>query len=237
MESWTKFNKSHQKEVLIGVSSVVVLGAGFLLYYYFSKSKKLTDLTTTTTMTTSTTSSTMQQPSNVITPPEEPKPDEETSIQAKNIADVAAVKYKEKKFEDAIKGFTEALDLDKENFRFYTNRAMAYLQLKNYEMVYQDAAQSVKIHPTAKGYYTLGRGAMGLQKYEDAKEQFKKVLEFNDESMSDHAKKSITKCEKMLDPDRRRKKVPKDSSTKEKAQVQDSNEGAEGQDQSRQPLG
>jgi len=204
---------------------VFLLGAGSLLAgtaavaaYCWKKSTSSTrtstlSMSTTTTTTTtiihnpdstenrsigSSTSSSMRSksPSNYDDHPQNPQ--DSADDQAKMFADAASKHYTDKNYEKAIDGFTKALELVPDNFRFYTNRAMAHLASKNYQEAFLDAKASVDLESTSKGHYTLGRGAQGVRKYDEAIQAYKQVLTFKEAGTSEYAKKSIQKCYKAM---------------------------------------
>lgn len=150
----------------------------------------------TATITTTTSMNDQESSSGFADNPQTPQ--ESADEQSKKFADIASQHYNDKKFELAIEGFTQALALVPDNFRFYTNRAMAYLALRNYQKAFNDAQESVDLQSTAKGHYTLGRGAMGLKKYTKAIESFNAVLAFKERATTEYAEKSILKCYKGL---------------------------------------
>lgn len=61
--------------------------------------------------------------------------------------------YKQKKYEDAIKLYAEAIELDGSNVAYYTNRAACLMMLGQYQTALEDCRQASKLDPTnAKGF-------------------------------------------------------------------------------------
>lgn len=73
---------------------------------------------------------------------------------------------KSKEYQDAVNCYTKSLELMEEAATF-SNRAMAYLKLKNYNQVIEDANSALKIDPKyLKAYHRRGKGYFELRKYE-----------------------------------------------------------------------
>ncbi|CAN8000469.1 unnamed protein product [Ixodes pacificus] len=61
--------------------------------------------------------------------------------------------YKQKKYEDAIKLYTEAIELDGSNVAYYTNRAACLMMLGQYQTALEDCRQASRLDPgNAKGH-------------------------------------------------------------------------------------
>ncbi|CAK9171146.1 unnamed protein product [Ilex paraguariensis] len=94
---------------------------------------------------------------------------------AKGNAAFAAGNYAE-----AIRHFTEAIDLSPTNHVLYSNRSAAHASLNNFTEALSDAQKTVEIKPDwSKGYSRLGAANLGLRQYEDAVSAYKKGLEID----------------------------------------------------------
>ncbi|KAJ0672473.1 putative Heat shock chaperonin-binding, tetratricopeptide-like helical domain superfamily [Helianthus annuus] len=81
-------------------------------------------------------------------------------------------------FTDAIKHFTDAINLAPSNHVLYSNRSAAYASLNQYSDALSDAKKTVDLKPDwAKGYSRLGAAYHGLKQYDDAVSAYKKGLE------------------------------------------------------------
>jgi len=78
----------------------------------------------------------------------------------------------ESNFTEAIKKYTEAIDLKietKKNAIYYSNRAFANLKIDNMGLTIEDANKSIEIDPTYyKAYYRRSSANILLGKYEEA---------------------------------------------------------------------
>lgn len=83
-------------------------------------------------------------------------------------------------YEEAIKHFSEAIDLAPSNHVLYSNRSAAYASLHKYDEALHDAKKTVEIKADwSKGYSRLGAAYVGLGKYDDAISAYKKGLELD----------------------------------------------------------
>jgi stress-induced-phosphoprotein 1 len=81
-------------------------------------------------------------------------------------------------FEEAVKLFTQAIELNPNDHVFFSNRSGAYASLKNYEKALEDATTCVNLRPNwAKGYQRKGLAEFFLDDIPAAVETYKKGLE------------------------------------------------------------
>lgn len=99
--------------------------------------------------------------------------------------------YKEKGYEQAVHYFTSALSQPSTNKHIlYSNRAAAHIGLKHYAEALEDGKNCVELAPNwDKGYSRVGVAYLGLQKLDEAEENFKKALQLNEQNV--HAKKEL----------------------------------------------
>jgi len=90
--------------------------------------------------------------------------------------------FQEKKFEEAIKHFTEAISHDDTDHVFFSNRSACYASIEKYEEALEDGTKCVSIKPDwPKGYTRKGLAEYFLQKYDDALETYKTGLKLSPE--------------------------------------------------------
>ncbi|KAI3828881.1 hypothetical protein L1987_02992 [Smallanthus sonchifolius] len=81
-------------------------------------------------------------------------------------------------YTDAIRHFTDAINLAPTNHVLYSNRSAAYASLNQYSDALSDAKKTVDLKPDwAKGYSRLGAAHHGLRQYDEAVSAYKKGLE------------------------------------------------------------
>jgi len=86
--------------------------------------------------------------------------------------------FKQQKWDDAIKCYTEAISLDDTNASFFSNRSACYAEKKDWKNALDDAEKVIKLRPSwAKGYSRKGLALFMLNKMEDALECYTKGLE------------------------------------------------------------
>jgi len=85
--------------------------------------------------------------------------------------------YRRGDYAEAIKSYTLCLEHDAASVLAYSNRAMAHLQLRNFEGAQLDAAAALNLDATfLKARYRLGLALEGLDRKEEAIEEYKKLL-------------------------------------------------------------
>lgn len=84
------------------------------------------------------------------------------------------------RFDEAIRFFSEAIDLAPSNHVLYSNRSAAYASLNRYADALADAKKTVEIKPDwSKGYSRLGAAHLGLGSAEDAVAAYRKGLDLD----------------------------------------------------------
>ena len=85
-----------------------------------------------------------------------------------------------KEYEEAIKCYGKAIDLNPDEAATYSNRAMAYLKMKVYPKVIEDANKAIELDPHyVKAYHRRGKAYLASKKYELAIPDFQFILEKN----------------------------------------------------------
>ncbi|KAK9068015.1 hypothetical protein SSX86_012126 [Deinandra increscens subsp. villosa] len=81
-------------------------------------------------------------------------------------------------YTDAIRHFTDAINLAPTNHVLYSNRSAAHASLNQYSDALSDAKKTVDLKPDwSKGYSRLGAAHHGLRQYDDAVSAYNKGLE------------------------------------------------------------
>lgn len=84
----------------------------------------------------------------------------------------------ENKFEEAIKYYTEAINLDPKNHVLYSNRSAAYAKANKYAQALQDADKTVELKPDwGKGYSRRGTALAYLGRTDEAIATYEKGLQ------------------------------------------------------------
>jgi len=79
------------------------------------------------------------------------------SDQANELKAQGNAAFQSGKFEEAVKLFSQAIELNPHDHVFYSNRSGAYASLKKYDQALEDATTCVNLKPTwAKGYQRKG---------------------------------------------------------------------------------
>jgi stress-induced-phosphoprotein 1 len=80
-------------------------------------------------------------------------------------------------FEDAIKAYTEAINIDPTDHVFFSNRSAAYLSKGDAINAFSDAKRCIDLSPSwAKGYSRKGAALHSLRRYDEAADAYKAGL-------------------------------------------------------------
>jgi len=102
---------------------------------------------------------------------EDPK---KVAVEYKNMGNVL---MQQSRWDEAIENFTKAIELDADNEKFYSNRALAYLKLKKYKRAAADGKKALSLKPDyVNGALRLADAEKGLKNYEAAIEAFRTAL-------------------------------------------------------------
>ncbi|XP_032732844.1 RNA polymerase II-associated protein 3 [Lontra canadensis] len=86
--------------------------------------------------------------------------------------------FKQGKYDEAIECYTKGMDADPYNPVLPTNRASAYFRLKKFAVAESDCNLAIALNRSyTKAYARRGAARVALQKLEDAKKDYEKVLE------------------------------------------------------------
>ncbi|XP_015414092.1 PREDICTED: RNA polymerase II-associated protein 3 isoform X2 [Myotis davidii] len=86
--------------------------------------------------------------------------------------------FKQGKYDEAIECYTKGMNADPYNPVLPTNRASAYFRMKKFAVAESDCSLAIALNRTyTKAYARRGAARFALQKLEDAKKDYEKVLE------------------------------------------------------------
>ena len=84
----------------------------------------------------------------------------------------------QKKYNDAIHCYNQALKQNGDKATYYVNRALCYIKLKQWDRVYQDARHGLDLDPNyVKAHAYLGQYYIEQQRYDEAITSFKQALD------------------------------------------------------------
>lgn len=84
--------------------------------------------------------------------------------------------FPEKDYENAIKFYSEALELNPSNAIYYSNRSLAYLRTECYGYALADATKALEVDKNyIKGYYRRATSNMALGKFKAALKDYETV--------------------------------------------------------------
>jgi stress-induced-phosphoprotein 1 len=113
--------------------------------------------------------------------------------------------FAEKKFTEAVKFYTDAIDMDEDNFTLYSNRSGSYCAAGKYNLAEADARKVIQLKPDwVRGYTRLGAALTGQDKWQDAVTTYEKAHELDPSNQNitedlENARKHLQSSEK-VDP-------------------------------------
>ena len=91
--------------------------------------------------------------------------------------------YTEKKYEEAIKYYSESIKLNPNDSISYNNRGVAYTKLEKYDEAIKDYNEALKLNPNfSNAYVGIGFTYDRLKQYDKAIENYSKAIELNPNS-------------------------------------------------------
>ncbi|XP_078711618.1 uncharacterized protein LOC144931539 isoform X1 [Lampetra fluviatilis] len=83
-------------------------------------------------------------------------------------------------YSEAVQCFSKAISIDPNDYRPFGNRSYCYDMLRQFPKALKDADVALELFPGwAKGHFRRGRALLGLEKYKQAEEAFKRVLDLD----------------------------------------------------------
>uniref|UniRef100_A0A8C1PX41 Serine/threonine-protein phosphatase n=1 Tax=Cyprinus carpio TaxID=7962 RepID=A0A8C1PX41_CYPCA len=105
--------------------------------------------------------------------------------------------FKNKDYENAIKYYTEALELNPSNAIYYSNRSLAYLRTECYGYALVDATRALELDKNyIKGYYRRATSNMALGKFKAALKDYETVVRVRPNDKD--AKMKYQECNKIV---------------------------------------
>ncbi|TNN56579.1 Serine/threonine-protein phosphatase 5 [Liparis tanakae] len=105
--------------------------------------------------------------------------------------------FKEKDYDNAIKYYSEALEVNPTNAVYYSNRSLAYLRTECYGYALADATKALEIDKNyIKGYYRRATSNMALGKFKAALKDYETVVKVRPNDKD--AKMKYQECNKIV---------------------------------------
>lgn len=106
----------------------------------------------------------------------------------------------QRKFEESIDLYTQAIDIDSNNAVYYSNRAAAYSQLQLHDNAIADADAAIRVDPKySKAYSRLGLAKYASGDAQGALEAYEMGMKVEGDSVSDAMKRGYETAKKRVD--------------------------------------
>lgn len=114
--------------------------------------------------------------------------------------------FKKGNFAGAVKFYTEAIKRNPDDAKVYSNRALCYQKLLEFQLAANDADKCVALDPEfIKGWIRKGHALMALKDTMRAMQAFQKALDLDPQNTD--AQAGLKKCVESDDPEERRKRA------------------------------
>eukprot|EP00063_Salmo_salar_P027635 XP_014002470.1 PREDICTED: serine/threonine-protein phosphatase 5-like isoform X2 [Salmo salar] len=121
----------------------------------------------------------------------------EEDTNAEKFKEKANTYFKERDYENAIKYYTEALELNPSSAIYFSNRSLAYLRTECYGYALADATKCLEIDQNyIKGYYRRATSNMALGKFKAALKDYETVVRVRPNDKD--AKMKYQECNKIV---------------------------------------
>nr|XP_006228527.2 serine/threonine-protein phosphatase 5 isoform X1 [Rattus norvegicus] len=130
-------------------------------------------------------------------PPRDEPPAEGTLKRAEELKTQANDYFKAKDYENAIKFYSQAIELNPSNAIYYGNRSLAYLRTECYGYALGDATRAIELDKKyIKGYYRRAASNMALGKFRAALRDYETVVKVKPNDKD--AKMKYQECSKIV---------------------------------------
>jgi len=108
------------------------------------------------------------------------QPTDEDKAEAERLKNEGNDLMKAEKYEEALKCYSSAIQLDRKNAIYYCNRAASYSKLNNHRAAIDDCHTAINIDPNySKAYGRMGVAYASLSQFKEAKESYEKAVELD----------------------------------------------------------
>ncbi|KAJ1962257.1 Palmitoyl-protein thioesterase 1 [Dispira parvispora] len=116
---------------------------------------------------------------------------------AENLKNEANGYFKNAKYEDAIRLYTEAIEMNPFVPAYYCNRAIAYIRTEAHGYALMDADKALELDPNfAKAYYRRATANMAMLRFKDSFKDFRTVVKRVPKDAE--ARRKLAECEKIV---------------------------------------
>ncbi|XP_067858150.1 uncharacterized protein zgc:123010 isoform X2 [Heptranchias perlo] len=101
-------------------------------------------------------------------------------LKSRQLAEQGIDLAKQGYYSKAVELFTEAVQFDPNDHRYFGNRSYCYDRLRKYNLALEDAETSIRLAADwPKGYFRKGRALFGIKRYAEAETAFEVVLQLD----------------------------------------------------------
>ncbi|XP_060698212.1 uncharacterized protein zgc:123010 isoform X4 [Hemiscyllium ocellatum] len=101
-------------------------------------------------------------------------------LKSRQLAEQGIDLVKQGYYSEAVELFTEAVQFDPKDHRYFGNRSYCYDRLRKYNLALEDAETSIRLAADwPKGYFRKGRALVGIKRYAEAESAFELVLQLD----------------------------------------------------------
>uniref|UniRef100_UPI00398ED6AA uncharacterized protein n=1 Tax=Pristiophorus japonicus TaxID=55135 RepID=UPI00398ED6AA len=101
-------------------------------------------------------------------------------LKSRQLAEHGIDLAKQGSYSQAVELFTEAVQFDPKDHRYFGNRSYCYDRLQKYNLALEDAETSIRLAADwPKGYFRKGRALLGIKRYAEAESAFEVVLQLD----------------------------------------------------------